>query len=208
MYPGNQSRSWKVLLIGGNSGAGKTTVVREVARHFDVPWLQVDDFRLMLQHNTDPESDPALHYFDGLSQVYRNPPELLTEWRIATAQRTSHAIEVVVANHASFGGPAILEGDDIVPALAAQSSFAGLRVEDREVRAIFLIEEDENLIASNMGERGRDFTTRPAEEQVNHVRMSLLYGQLLMREAERYGVPVLKPQPSETLTSRVLSALG
>jgi 2-phosphoglycerate kinase len=199
--------TWSVLLIGGNSGAGKTTLARELSRHFDVPWLQVDDFRLVLQHSTTADARPELHHFNNLSTVYRNPPEVLSEWRVATAEATSAAIEVVIANHATFGGPAILEGDDIVPALALRHEFAGTTVEAHSVRAVFLIETDEGAIADNIRRRGREVCPRSAGEELSQVQMSWLYGTWLQQEAQRYGLPVVTPRPWHSLLDRALAAI-
>ncbi len=54
MHEGNLSLSaqeydWKVLLIGGISGVGKSTVAKRLGLRLELPWLQVDDLRLALQ---------------------------------------------------------------------------------------------------------------------------------------------------------------
>jgi 2-phosphoglycerate kinase len=208
MPNGNQKHNWNILLIGGNSGSGKTTLARELSRHFDVPWLQVDDFRLVLQHNTSADARPELHHFDDLSTVYRNPPEVLSEWRVATAEATSAAIEVVIANHTTFGGPAILEGDDIVPALAPRDEFAGTTVEVHAVRAVFLIETDEEAIADNIRRRGREVGHRSAGEELSQVQMNSLYGTWLQQEAQRYGLSVVTPRPWHSLLDRAFAVIG
>ena len=54
-----ETPTWRVLLIGGNSGSGKTSVARQLGLHFGVPWAQVDDFRLVMQRSTIPTDRPA-----------------------------------------------------------------------------------------------------------------------------------------------------
>ena len=49
--PLQYKHAWTVLLIGGISGAGKTTVARQLGLHLGLPWLQVDDLRLALQRS-------------------------------------------------------------------------------------------------------------------------------------------------------------
>ncbi|HEY3188606.1 MAG TPA: AAA family ATPase, partial [Solirubrobacteraceae bacterium] len=48
---------WLVLLIGGSSGVGKTTVAPELARRLGAAWLMVDDLRLALRRSGLPIPD-------------------------------------------------------------------------------------------------------------------------------------------------------
>jgi 2-phosphoglycerate kinase len=43
------ARSWQVLLLGGASGTGKTSVSYRLARYFDIALTEVDDFQVMLE---------------------------------------------------------------------------------------------------------------------------------------------------------------
>ena len=199
--------SWQVLLIGGNSGAGKSTAARAIGLGFGIPWLPADDLRLTLEWNFTAAQRPALHHFDDLSRVYRNPPEQVAAWRIAVAEETSRGIEIVVANHTSHGDPAVIEGDDLVPALAARRAFAGLDVEPGVVRAVFLIEDDPEVIEANMRTRGRSFIDRSPAEQRTQARASRLYGRWLAEEASRCDLPALPPRPFDTLVARILAAV-
>jgi hypothetical protein len=77
--PASVGRSdWRVLLIGGHSGAGKSTVAERLARRHGTAWLMVDDLRLALQRSRavlpTPEATAALH-FDKRPGWWRVPPE-------------------------------------------------------------------------------------------------------------------------------------
>lgn len=54
-----------VLLIGGASGTGKSTVAHQLGLQPGIPWLQVDDLRLALERSrvTLPENTAALYFF-------------------------------------------------------------------------------------------------------------------------------------------------
>jgi 2-phosphoglycerate kinase len=67
---------WRVLLIGGSSGVGKTLVARELARHFGVSLILADDVRLALQEVTTPAQKPELH---GVPVILSRPYETLAE---------------------------------------------------------------------------------------------------------------------------------
>jgi 2-phosphoglycerate kinase len=51
-----------VLLIGGASGSGKTSVSYRLAHHFNVGITEVDDFQVILERMTTPEQQPELQW--------------------------------------------------------------------------------------------------------------------------------------------------
>ena len=84
----DEYQTWQVLLIGGPSGIGKSTVAAEVALRLGVPWLMVDDLRLALQRCGLPIPDAdAVETFDGPGGL------------VALGKAVAPAIEVVIENH-------------------------------------------------------------------------------------------------------------
>ncbi len=195
---------WKVLLIGGHSGAGKTLVARRLAHYYGAGLSEADDFRLMLEQVTTPEQLPDLHLpLVALADLHYEASEL-SQQLITLATTMSKALEIVVANHVATNTPLILEGDGLSPAFAAQNVFAGLDV-SKQVRAIFIIEQDETQLWANMSQRGRGFNQLDSLQQQRQVRASWLYGQWLQKEAEHYNLPTLDAQPWNNLFERVIS---
>lgn len=200
------SPDWKVLLIGGSSGSGKTLISRRLAQRYGVGLAEVDDFRLVLERMTTPEQQPALHRLLALLDVTAEslaPAPVARDALIEVARTVSHALEMVVANHVATDTPTILEGDGIVPAFAAQHVFAGLDT-GCTVRAVFVVEDDRDWLLQNAIGRGRGFEQLPASFQEHYIEVSWLYGQWLQREAVRCGVPVVSPRPRETLEERIV----
>ncbi len=206
---------WRVLLIGGSSAIGKTTVARDLGRRLGVSVIPADDIRLAVQQLIPLERSPTLHYFYGDPHIWRRSPEVLRDALIAMSEVMSPAIESVVAHHVVVPevGPIILEGDNILPAMAARrrfsdiNHFAGLERGDN-VRAVFLVETDEDALLANARARGRGFADLPLEEQRTIVRMSWLYGQWLRQEALTHDLPVVSVRPWATLTDRVLGVIA
>jgi 2-phosphoglycerate kinase len=191
----------RVFLIGGSSGVGKTVVAPQLASQLDMTWGSADDFRLVLERMTTPDAQPALHsFFRTLWQ--RSAEELVTNY-ISVAQLVSYALEIVIANHVATRAPLILEGDTIVPELAAKRVFADLAV-GNQIHSVFLVESDEAAIRRNVLERGRGVAQLTAHQLQTQVRFSWLYGQWIQREAERYGLPVIPAQPRETVVTRIM----
>src|SRR5438067_1512167 len=113
---------WRVLLIGGQSGAGKSTVAEALGRRLGIPWLQVDDLRLALQRSRVmlPVGTEKLYFFEETPDIWRLPPERLRDALIGVGEVMSPAIEIVVGNHVAQRNPAVIEGDGILPSLLAR----------------------------------------------------------------------------------------
>ena len=191
---------WQVLLLGGASGVGKTSVSYRLARHFAVSLVEVDDFQAVLERMTTPQEQPELHFFRTRRDEWRQLDE---EGRLAHALRygavMAEALEVVIANHLEGGTPLVLEGDFVLPSLAVREAYGDERAGGR-VRAIFLYEEDEGQIA-------RNYLAREGRDQAGRARASWRYSEWLRGEAERLGLPAIPARPWETVLERCVEAL-
>jgi 2-phosphoglycerate kinase len=134
---------WLVLLIGGPSGVGKTTVAPEIARRLGAAWLMVDDLRLALARSgvSIPNAD-RVGSFDA-------PGGLLSLGELMTP-----AIEVVIENHVDGRIPVVIEGDGVLPSLLDRPSVR-TRATDGRVRAVFLCESDEEALYASHRARPR-----------------------------------------------------
>lgn len=201
---GTQQRDWNVLLIGGPSGTGKTIIARQLGLRFGISWLQVDDLRLALLRSqvTLPERTAALYLFQD-HRTWQLSPEQFCQGLIAIGEVMSPAIEVVVENHVDTAAPAIIEGDAILPSLVTRPSIQQ-RMQNGQVRAVFLIEPDEHILLANILVRERGIEQFSEAEARMEARAKWLYGQWLSQEAHRYSLPVLEPRPWETLIERII----
>jgi 2-phosphoglycerate kinase len=173
-----------VLLLGGSSGTGKSTLAPQIARHYGIPWLEADDFRLAMQRATTLASHPALHFFltDNMAihpDFWTLSPEAFLDGLIAVGEVVSQALEIVVANHVGQGRPVVLEGDGILPALAGRRVFSGMDV-GNAVRGVFLIEPDPEALLANMRTRAR-MEQIPADQRENVVQRRRWFRESLAR---------------------------
>ncbi|WP_260868102.1 shikimate kinase [Streptomyces sp. SAJ15] len=180
---------WRVLVVGGASGMGKTSVGRALARRYDVPVVEVDDIVEALLAVTLPEHLPEVHFWRTHPEAARQTPESVVERQIAIAEALAPAIEAVVANHVGTDTPVILEGDYVLPRPATPKG---------PVRAVFLHEDDEGQVTANYLRREPE-----AGPQPHRARVSVLYGRWLAAQARAAGVPVVAPRPWEGLAGRV-----
>ena len=182
-----------VLLIGGSSGIGKTTVAPLVAARLGWAWLMVDDLRLALMRSGLPIPDnPHAEAFDPRDGL------------VAIGEAVSPAIEVVIENHVDQRMPVVIEGDGILPSIFERDSLRS-RATGSRVRAVFLTEADAGALYENLVARGAD-TWR--DDLRWYARRSVAYGQWLSAEAERRGLPTISARPRETLVDRILAVSG
>jgi 2-phosphoglycerate kinase len=51
-------RTWDILIIGGASGSGKTSISRPLSKLYGIDLVRVDDFQVFLEAMTTPEIIP------------------------------------------------------------------------------------------------------------------------------------------------------
>ncbi len=97
-----------VLLIGGASGTGKSSLSYAVARHFGVGVAEIDDLHTAVKRITTAEQQPVLHYWDTHPEAISWPTEQILDLHRAVCRVLEPAVGAVVADHVA-GTPVILE---------------------------------------------------------------------------------------------------
>lgn len=188
-------RSWDVLLIGGASGVGKTSVSYRLARQFDVGICEVDDLVIALETLTTPEQQPVLHYWRTNPEAANLSAEQIVELHIKVCRVMAPAIEAVIANHVAECTPIVLEGDYLLPELLAHTA-------RERIRGVWLVEPDEAQITHNYAQREPD-----EGDQSGRAHVSWLLGNWLRDECQRHGFAALPCQPWDTLIERIIAAI-
>jgi len=200
----NRNHNWKVLLIGGSSGVGKTTVALELAKYLSLSVLLLDDVRLALQQSTSNETNPELHVFlKYQKEQWRNSECIFADW-ITLGKAMAQPIDAIISYHISVPevGAIIIEGDGILPLAGSQFS------KRKDVCAVFILEENEAQLLHNLQSRGRGFNEWDELEQKGFAHASWLYGQWLAQKARKLELPVINARPQQSLTERLLLVAG
>lgn len=200
-----------VLLLGGCSGTGKSTLAAQLGRRFGVSWCQVDDVRLALQQVTAPETHPALHYFvrvpgEALPAIWRRDPAELCAGLIGVGEVVCQALEVIVSHHLATASPIILEGDGIMPAFVARWLAEGQRMR-LPIRGVLLDEADQGNLREAMLMRSRGMQGWNEADVQAQVEMYWRYARWLATEANRHGVAVIAARPFASQFDRIVEAL-
>ncbi|MET8338474.1 hypothetical protein ABZV14_39250 [Streptosporangium canum] len=193
---------WRVLLLCGASGAGKSRVGYPLARHYGTPIVEVDDLVEALQAMTTPRQQPLLHHWRTHPEAALLPPADVVELQIAIAEALIPAVDAVVGNHLETDTPVIIEGDYLLPAFAVRDSFAGVPA-GGQVAAVVLREPDEAQLLENYRRREPG-----GGEQLHRARVSALHGERLAVQAAEAGVPVVAARPWDDVFRRVVATLG
>lgn len=192
--------SWTVLLLGGASGVGKTSVSYRLAQHYGTGLTEVDDFQVVLEHMTDPGQYPVFHYWrTHTEEARRMDGDAQLAFYLRYATTLEDALALVVGNHIETRMPTVLEGDFILPSLAARTRY-GEEPSEGQVRALFLYEDDEAQIA-------RNYRQRDGHEQPQRAQISRRVGEWLRAEAERLDLPAIPARPWETVLDRAIAAI-
>ncbi|HEY7176827.1 MAG TPA: AAA family ATPase, partial [Micromonosporaceae bacterium] len=192
--------SWDVLLVGGASGAGKSSVAYPLARRHGVPVLEIDDIVCALEAMTTPEQQPELFYWQTHPEALHAPPEEIMRRGLALTAALEPALAAVVGNHLETDMPVVIEGDFLRPSFTILDAYAGQPA--ARVRALFVLEPDADQIVANYAAREAD-----AGEQHGRAAVSVAWSRWLASEADRCGVPTVHARPWHDVVDRAAAAL-
>jgi 2-phosphoglycerate kinase len=200
----------RVILIGGTSGSGKTTVAKELARQHDFSWIQVDDLRLAFQWSDvrlpSQCATDALYVFTRTPRVWQLPASRLSDALIDVGMAMQDAIAIVAENHVAQGDPAIIEGDGILPSIADHPRISPL-LEKGHVSIVFMLPDSQDEILERVLARGRGASDMSETELERLSQMNWLFTKYLREEATRRGLPILSPRPLNSLATRIAAQL-
>lgn len=208
----NTSADWKVLLVGGSSGVGKTLVARELAQNLSISNLLVDDIRLAIQKITTAANEPDIHVFlNYRNENWERPERICSDW-ITVGNFMAKPLDAIIAHHVIVptAGRVIIEGDGILPRLGISSSLhhhANKTQNRNVVHSVFIIEPNEDKIFQNLYTRKRGFESSSQEAQRAFAHASWLFGKWLEEEAKSMGLPTVKARPYDSLAERILETV-
>jgi 2-phosphoglycerate kinase len=200
------NRQWHVLLIGGPSGVGKSSLALELGQRYATNVTQLDDLQAALESVTTPAQLPLLHYWRTNWSDFSafTDEEHVSHFLDVSRQVFTPLITAVIADRLDGGMPAIIEGGFVLPELAAQPDYKGQSNEGR-VHALFVDETEEAQIAANVvareGRGGPFDAALPA-------RTSWLKGIWLREECRRLNLPYVAARPWDSLADRAVTALA
>jgi len=194
-------RPWDVLLIGGASGVGKSTVGARLAHELGIAITGVDDLHTAVRMMTTPEQLPELHYWHTNPAAASMTPTEMVNLHISVSRLLLPAVRAVVAQHVDDASPAIVEGDYLVPEVLDPHPAWKPEVLER-VRGVFLHEADVGQVVRNLRRR------EPAEgDQTGRATVTQVFGRWLRQECRLRSAHSIDVRPLDTAPERILAAL-
>lgn len=185
----------RILLIGGASGTGKSSLAYLLGTHYRMNVLEIDDIFLTVKEASTAVDFPAVHGRDtGCSSAVFSMEEDL-EWLSAVSRELTPVLRKLIERHLEDGVDAIIEGDFLDPLLCA--SLSGPRVE-----SIFVAETDPIQIARNY------LCREGGELQTSRAEVSAAYELRLLEKCRQLGLKTLPARPWDTLLDRAVKLLG
>jgi 2-phosphoglycerate kinase len=191
---GEKDRPWTVAIVCGASGVGKSSIARPLSVRHGVPLGDIDDIVTALKAITGPRDQPLLHYWDSHPAARSWSPEQMADLHLSVSDVLSPGFRAVIEDHLEFDAPVVLDGDYLVPELAAEFGDA--------VRAVVLDEPDTDRIAANLAVR------EPGQDHGFRAKVSATIGKRLATRARAVGTPVVQPWPWTDGLARVTAALS
>jgi 2-phosphoglycerate kinase len=193
-----------VILIGGATGTGKSTVATQIAYRLGITRLtSTDSIRQTMRAFFSHEFMPSIHYssFEAGAAVPDADDPLVAGF-LEQSRNVLVGVRASIDRALQESWSIILEGVHIVPGLLPSY------VEDALVCPFILAIEDETAHAQHFFSRGGG--RRPLAPYLDHFEEIRRLQRFLAGRAEREGVPVIENESaertSETVIQHVLAA--
>jgi 2-phosphoglycerate kinase len=193
-----------IVLIGGATGTGKSTVATEVAYRLGITRVTSTDFvRQTLRAFFSPEFMPSIHYSSfeagkGLRSAEEEEVDPLLHGFLDQTRNVLVGVNAAIERSLAEGWSTVLEGVHLVPGMTAP-------IADALVVQCVLAIDSEDAHASHFWIR--DITSNGARsldkylERLSDIRYLQDY---IVERAGREGVPVIRNQDRESATSAVI----
>jgi 2-phosphoglycerate kinase len=190
----NLDRNWTVLLIGGASGTGKSSIAYEIAQFYGVNVLEIDDVHLAIEAVTTRESFPAIHYWSTGVNWEHIGVDGNVNWLTDVGKEILPVLKKLIERHIEDKVPIIIEGDFIHPEIIQF-------FDQPDVKAIFVNEPDIHQIMQNY------FAREGGDLQQYRAEISIAYGRWIAETCNQNGIQVIEARPWNTALERISESL-
>ena len=195
-----------VILLGGATGVGKSTIATMVASRLGVTRvIPTDAIREVMRSMFTAELFPTLHASSYetarlvRTPLPRNADPVIIGFREQTAA-VSVGVEALIQRAVDEGTDLIVEGAHLVPGFADLSRFAGHAVAVPMVVTV----DDEEIHRSHILKRASESGGRPADHRLDHFGNIVKLQRYIKSLALQHGVPIVPSYNLDATLSHVI----
>lgn len=189
-----------ILLLGGATGSGKTSLSLEVAHRLGIHRvMSTDAIRQIMRIMLSEELVPALHASSYDAHKVLTPPEDVIGGFLAQARSVSVGVRAMLERAVAENASQILDGVSIVPGLIDLEPFRDT------AHVIFLVVAtlDEKAFRARFESRART-SPRPEHRYLEHFDAILKIQDHFLELADRHDIPIVD---NESVDGSVLSII-
>lgn len=192
----------RIILIGGASAVGKTTLAKKLGSHLNLPWLSADyihDMALVIGKREDFPQTFATRDFTAEEFYQKYSIDDVVQTEIAESKETWRGINALIES----GFEGIIEGVAILPKLVNSLS------EPKDLQCVFLTNENRDEIFEIALSRGiwDDAHTYGDKVKEKEVEFALAYNEYIKAEAKKYGYSMVSVSRNDSDLEKVLKIL-
>jgi 2-phosphoglycerate kinase len=184
----------KIILIGGSPTAGKSYTAKRIAEHLELPWISTDTIREQMRKIVRKEDYPDLfHHSEATSEravefLTHNTANEIVKHQNEESVEVWKGVKALIETDYVWNS-FIVEGVAILPHL-----IAGLSVKDKDIKVVFLVDDDTERIRKTIFTRGLwdDADKYPDVVKEKEVEWVLAFNDYIAKEAKKHGFPVVK----------------
>lgn len=185
-----------IILLGGTTGAGKTSLGLEVARRLRISRvLSTDAIRQVMRIMLSPELMPALHVssFDAdqtvvsLDEGEEAPDNTVVQGFMAQAEAVTVGVRAIIDRAIEENSSLVLDGVSLVPGLLDLEAYR----EHAHVFFLLVARLDEEAFRSHFETRSERESRRDASRYMERLDEILRIQENLLELAERRDVPIV-----------------
>jgi 2-phosphoglycerate kinase len=196
-----------IVLLGGTTGAGKTSLALEVARGLGIRRvLSTDSIRQIMRIMLSPELMPAIHTssFDAHKKIPMPPPgsgvDPELEGFIAQASVVSVGVRAMLDRAVAENTSLVLDGVSLVPGLIDLDAYSDVA----HLIPLIVATLDEEAFAGRFETRGDRQLHRGTHRYLDNLEVILKIQEYFLELADRYDVPIVDNQSIDSSVMLVI----